>query len=155
MDPARLGGALAPVPNPADIRNPALGAALAALGGAVDPARVDQLWLFPPRQAGTRETGLAVLVLLAAEGGEGRRDLWTLRYEAETGRGGRTTRSDLLEEQGSVPLERVERLVEGVLRRLDDAAGAPLLRDTGCDPAAWRALLQELGAPAPVDGNNQ
>ncbi|HEX8244377.1 MAG TPA: hypothetical protein VF541_12800, partial [Longimicrobium sp.] len=84
-----------------------------------------------------------------------RRTIWTLRYEAEAGKGGRVARTDALEEQGTVPPDRVDRIVEGVVRRLDGEGGAPDVRELEGDAEAWRALLDELGAPRTVDGSNQ
>jgi hypothetical protein len=53
-------------------------------------------------------------------------------------------RTDELEEQGTVPLDRVDRIIEGVLRRLD-VPETPDVRETGGDAGAWAALLAELG----------
>ena len=143
---------LPPVPNPSDTQNPHLGAALLAAAERIPPERVAQVWIFPPRQVAARETGLAVLVVTGEDAADARRTIWTLRYEVETGKGGKTTRTDALEEQGTVPPDRVGRIVEGVVHRLEEQAEAPDVRETGGDPAAWRALLDELGAPpAPVD----
>jgi hypothetical protein len=131
-------------PPPKDERNPNLGAALAAVVGIIPPARVEQVWVFPPRQVGAKETGLAVIVAVPLDE-EGRRAIHTLRYEAITEKG-KTVRHDRLEEQGTVPPDRVDRIIEGVVRRLEGADPAPPdIRDTGRDPAAWRALLEELG----------
>lgn len=142
---------LPPVPNVKDTQNPHLGAALGAAAGRIAPERVVQLWIFPPRQVAARETGLAVLVVQAQDEADERRTIWTLRYEVETGKGGKTTRTDALEEQGTVPPDRVDRIVDGVVRRLEAGSEAPDVRDTGGDPEAWHALLGELGAPATVD----
>lgn len=131
-------------PPPKDERNPNLGAALASVVGILPPARVEQVWVFPPRQIGAKESGLAVLVTVPPDD-ETRRAIHTLRYEAITEKG-RTTRADRLEEQGTVPPDRVGRIVDGVVRRLEGADPAPPdIRDTARDPEAWRALLEELG----------
>lgn len=145
---------LPPVPRPSDTQNPHLGAALACVADRIPPERVAQVWIFPPRQVAARETGLAVLVVAADDPADARRTIWTLRYEAETARGGKTTRTDALEEQGTVPPDRVNRIVDGVVQRLEAESEAPDVRDTGGDAEAWRALLDELGAP-PVDGINR
>ncbi|HEX8904856.1 MAG TPA: hypothetical protein VF771_08455 [Longimicrobiaceae bacterium] len=146
---------LPPVPNEKDTQNPHLGAALAAVADRFPAETLEQVWLFPPRRLATKESGLAVLVVSAADAGDERRTIWTLRYEAEAGKGGKAARTDALEEQGTVPPDRVDRIVEGVVRRLDGAEGAPDVRELGGDPAAWRALLEEIGAPPPVDAINQ
>ncbi|HYH78788.1 MAG TPA: hypothetical protein VEX86_03305 [Longimicrobium sp.] len=136
---------LPPVPNAKDTQNPHLGAALAGAAERIAPERVVQVWIFPPRQVGARETGLAVLVVAAEDEADARRTIWTLRYEAETGKGGKTTRTDALEEQGTVPPDRVDRIVDGVVRRLEAGSDAPDIRDTAGEPEAWRTLLDELG----------
>ena len=140
-------------PPPKDERNPNLGAALAGVVGFVPPARVEQVWVFPPRQIGAKESGLAVLVAVPLDD-EARRMIYTLRYEAITEKG-KTTRADRLEEQGTVPPDRVDRIIDGVVRRLEGADPSPPdIRDTGRDPEAWRALLEELGHVA-VDPPSQ
>jgi hypothetical protein len=140
-------------PPPKDDRNPNLGAALASVVGIVPPARVEQVWVFPPRQIGAKETGLAVLVAVPLDD-ESRRAIYTLRYEAITEKG-KTARADRLEEQGTVPPDRVDRIIEGVVRRLEGTDPAPPdIRDTARDPRAWRALVEELGHLV-VDPHNQ
>ena len=39
--------------------------------------------------------------------------------------------------------------------RLEEQAEGPDVRETGGDPEAWRALLDELGAPPQVDATNR
>jgi hypothetical protein len=143
---------LLPTPNEKDARNPSLGAALAAAAATIPPERVAQVWLFPPRRVAAKETGLAVLVVRADDPADGRRTIWTLGYELEAG--GKTARTDALEEQGTVPPDRVSRIVDGVLRRLDGQGDAPDVRELEGDGDAWRALLEELGAAA-VDAPNR
>ena len=146
---------LPPLPNPPkDTRNPQLGDALRTAAGRIPPERVAQVWLFPARQVAARETGLAVLVVRPDDAGDPRRTIWTLRYEAETGKGGRTTRTDVLDEQGTVPPDRVDRIVQGVMQRLEQESDAPDIRELDGDAEAWRALLDELGAAA-VDAINR
>lgn len=146
---------LPPVPNPKDTRNPHLGAALAAVAGRFPAERLAQVWIFPPRRIGAKESGLAVLVVTADGPADERRTIWTLRYETEAAKGGRVTRADTLDEQGTVPPDRVDRIVDGVVRRLEGEGDAPDVREVGGDPEVWRALLEELGAPSPVDATNQ
>ncbi len=131
---------------PADAANPHLGAALAALAARVPPERVDQVWVFPPRQVGAKESGLAVLALYEeGDAGRERRSIVTLRYEAEQLRGGKTQRADQVVEEGSVPLDRGARIIEGVVRRLDAGAESPDVRDVEGRPEEWAALLAGLG----------
>jgi len=142
---------LSPLPPPApDARNPLLGAALASAAERIPPDRVEQVWLFPPRRVGAKESGLAVLVVAADGGADAGRTIWTVRYEAETGKGGKVSSAHALEEQGTVPPDRVGRIVDGVVRRLEAESDAPDVRELARDPAEWQALLAELGAPGPV-----
>lgn len=143
------------VPKPDDRLNPHLGAALAAAAQRIPPGRVAQAWIFPARQVAARETGLAVLVVRAEDAADSRRTIWTLRYEVETGKGGKAVRTDVLEEQGTVPPDRVDRIVQGVMQRLEAESDAPDVRELDGDETAWRALLDELGAPPAVDATNR
>lgn len=129
--------------------NPHLAAALAAAAGSIPPARVDAVWLFPARQVGPRESGLAVLAVHPQDdAAKATRTIYTLRYDAEPRTRGATARSDELAEQGTVPLDRVDRIIEGVLRRME-VPETPDVRDVGGDAEAWSALLEALGgAPA-------
>lgn len=148
--------------------NPHLAAALAAAAATLPPERVDQVWLFPPRPVGEKESGLAVLALLPAEGERpDSRALFTLRYEAEPEKAPRPARGkassvpavvrrDLLEEQGVAPADRLDRIIEGVVRRLGGGEGgeAPEVRDVGGSAERWRELLADLdpAAAAPEPG---
>jgi len=146
---------LSPLPPPAsDARNPLLGAALASAAERIPPDRVEQVWLFPPRRVGAKESGLAVLVVAAEDDADAGRTIWTVRYEAETGKGGKVSSTHALEEQGTVPPDRVGRIVDGVVRRLEAESDAPDVRELARDPEAWRALLEELGVMVPVDSPN-
>jgi hypothetical protein len=124
--------------------NPALAAALAAAAARIAPERIDQVWLFPARHAGPRETALAVLsVYPEGDPANSQRTIHTVRYRAEQGRDGRVQRTDEVAEQGTVPPDRVDRIIEGVLRRLDEPE-TPDVRETGGDPRKWAELLAEL-----------
>lgn len=143
-----------PASSERDARNPLLGAALASVSDRIPPERVAQVWLFPARRVGAKESGLAVLVVTAGEADDERRTIWTVRYDAETARGGKTAVTHALEEQGTVPPDRVGRIVDGVARRLEAASDAPDVRELAGEPGEWRALLAELGAPVTVDAGN-
>jgi hypothetical protein len=137
-----------------DARDPHLGTALAAAAGRVAPETVDQVWLFPRRAVGNRESALAVLVVVPPEDAA-RRTIWTVRYEIDAPRGQKPTRTERVEEQGTVPPDRVDRIIDGVLRRLEGGeADAPDVRELRGDLGAWTALLSELGAAA-VDPPNR
>jgi len=137
---------LFPVPcRPVEL-SPHLAAALAAAGGTVGTERVDRVWLFPARQTGDRETGLAVLASWPpGEPASDRRGVWTLEYQVEQLAGGKSRRADSLTEQAVVPAGRVERVIEGVLRRLGTETEAPRMEEVGGSPARWAELLAEGG----------
>lgn len=125
-----------------------LAAALTAL--ALPPERVDTVWLFPTRTLGERESALAVLSLFDDD--PARRRILTLQVERLPAPARRQPRPrvDTLAEQGSCPRERVERVLDGVLRRLGAAAAeaTPRVEAIAGDPARWAALL---GAGAVLD----
>lgn len=124
--------------------DPALAAALAAIAAHLPPERVDAAWLFPPRRVGARESGVAVLSAFAEDDPARRlRAIYTLHYETEPAARGPAVRRDELAEQGTVPVDRVDRILEGVLRRLDRPE-TPDVRDVGGSAAAWAALLAGL-----------
>jgi hypothetical protein len=103
------------------------------------------VWVFPPRQSGGRVSGVAVVAAFA-DGGRAR-TIHTVHYTLEPQPRGAPLRRDEVVEQGTVPLDRVDRIIEGVLRRLDRAE-SPEVRETGGDPAAWAALLAALRGAA-------
>ncbi|MDB4947732.1 MAG: hypothetical protein JWM27_381 [Gemmatimonadetes bacterium] len=149
--------------------NPHLSAALAAVVERIPPERVDQVWLFPPRSVGEKESGLAVLALLPAEAEAGpdadagaspkadavsdRREVWTLQYDAERLKGGKTKRADTLLEQATVPSGLLERIIDGVVRRLGGDADAPDVHEVGGDAARWADLLADPGDGVVDSGN--
>jgi hypothetical protein len=126
--------------------NPALAAALAAAAERIPPETVDAVWLFPARQLGAKESGLAVLSVFPEDDERRRtRTIHTLHYLVEPpAPRAKPVRTDELEEQGTVPLDRIDRIIEGVLRRLD-VPETPDVRETGGDAGLWAALLAELG----------
>jgi len=139
---------------PATGVNPTLAAALGAIAERLPPERVDAVWLFPARQLGARESGVAVLSAYPEGDGERRtRTIHTLHYVSEPQPKGPPLRTDELAEQGTVPVDRVDRIIEGVLHRLD-VPETPEVRETAGDPRAWKALLAEL-AGVELDLNNQ
>jgi hypothetical protein len=115
---------------------------------------VDLVWIFPPRTLGARESGLAVLALFAEPDARGpRRTLYTLAYEAESLKGGKTRRADALVEEGTVPPDRLDRIVDGMVRRLGGGMETPEVREVGGDPERWSRILADLGGK--LDPRNQ
>jgi len=113
------------------------------------PEQVDRIWIFAPREIGSRESGLVVLSLLGGPGQrQDQRRLVTWHYEAVRERGG-WKRKDAVLEQGLAPPERIPRLMAGVLARLGDTAEAPISESVG-SVQSWNALMSSLGIE-PVD----
>ncbi|HEX6039430.1 hypothetical protein [Longimicrobium sp.] len=135
--------------------NPVLAAALGAIAERLPPERVDAVWLFPPRLLGARESGLAVLSSFAG-GDEARRTrtIHTLHYVSDPQPKGPPIRTDELAEVGTVPVDRIDRIIEGVLHRLD-VPETPDVRETGGDGHAWTLLLTELAGVALDPGNQE
>lgn len=128
--------------------NPTLALALGAIAERLPPERVDAVWLFAPRAVGARESGLAVLSSFAeGEGDRGTRTIHTLNYVLEPQAKGPPVRTDALAEVGTVPLDRIDRIIEGVLHRLD-VPETPDVRETGGSAHAWTVLLAELAGVA-------
>jgi hypothetical protein len=137
--------------------DPALAAALAAAASTLAPERVETVWLFPPRRRGARESGVAVLALRSEDPHEAALVICTVHHETEPGPKGQAVWRDRTLEQGRVPPERVDGILEGVLRRLDRPE-IPEVRQVAGDRAAWARLLDDLaGVPAPagVDAINR
>ncbi len=115
------------------------------------PDRVDRLWLFPPHRRGRREHGL-VAASGWAEGsppaerdGEGR-VLATLAYRAEeTGRG--VTFESRFREEGEAPVDRLPRIMAGVVRRAPTGAGDPAVAEGRGEVRRLAEGLGALGVP--------
>jgi len=120
------------------------GRALAELLVHVPAERVDGLWRFPPLRKGRRESGLlAAGVLPASDPDASRRILVTLAWRAEeTGKG--VTFETTFAEEGEAPSDRLPRVMAGVVRRMDEAAGEPRYLPVGGDPEPLRALMRDL-----------
>jgi hypothetical protein len=127
--------------------SPSLLSALRDRSGTLPATRVDRVWLFAPRQVGTAESSLAVLSLFDEAEPAGRRQIVTLHCAATTERG-RVRRAEALVEQGSVPADRVDRMIQGVLHRLRDEREAPRSERIGGDRARWEAMVGEPGPAA-------
>lgn len=122
---------------------------LAGLPERVPVESIDRVWLFPVRPIGDHESGLVVLAIRPPADPGGPRRVLTLRYRIG-GVGKPAPGVNELTEQGTAPAESVQRVIEGVLRRLGDDAQDPAVHEIGGDPARWTDLLASL-APVPVD----
>jgi hypothetical protein len=129
---------------------PALQRVLSTLTDRLPLERIDSVWLFTPRDLNGHESGLVVLSLLQ-EGGEDSdaRDLLTLRYDAEPA-GKELLLTDELTPQGRAPRDRIPRLIDGVLARLQDEREDPVQEEIAGSADRWTDLLTRIGA-ATVD----
>lgn len=142
------------MPNPLNSREPsgpgvpeALPRTAQALVGHLGVARIDRLWVFPPRARGRRESGLIAASHLAGPiaetASDERRILVTAPYTAETtGKG--TTLEYSLVEQGEAPADRFPRMMQGVVQRAGEAFGEPREVEIAGSDGRWQAWLGEF-----------
>lgn len=124
---------------------------LHGLAKQVPAEMIDELWIFPTRRSGKSESAVVVASAYVGPGDDRRRIITahrTIRPEL-----GKKVAQEVITEQGIAPAERVPRLVEGVLRRLDEelAALTPRAVRIAGEVERWGELLTEL-AEAPVQG---
>lgn len=126
-------------------------AALEELTRQTPVETIDELWLFPTRRLGTVES--TVLVASAfVEGGEARRRVLTVHHTVRSVAGSKKPLvQQTAAEHGVAPADRIARLVDGVLRRLDEelAALPPRAVRIGGEGERWGELLDELRGAAP------
>lgn len=97
---------------------------LEEVGRRWEPESIDEVWIFPTRRIGSARSAVAVIALFE-EAGE-RRRIVTARATDRKGPRNKTVVALDFAEHGSAPADRVARLIDGVLRRLDeDLADAP------------------------------
>jgi hypothetical protein len=110
---------------------------------------IDQLWIFAPHRA-VPESG--VVVAAAYEDVPGRRRVVTAHFIGTRAPGGKVTTRLHVAEHGSAPADRLGRLVEGVLRRLDGALAAVQPRAVSIEGSEerWAALLASLRDAGPA-----
>lgn len=134
---------------------------LRAVERRLDIAEIDRFWVFSERAVGRARSTLVVLSAYE-ESGDRRRVLTARNSPEETAADSGPGARHRLVEEGIVPADRIGRLVEGVLRRLDDEVPEedPVLFDIGGDPDRWAAALEGLGkqsgevAPVTKESNN-
>jgi hypothetical protein len=129
-----------PAPPPAPPADPGtLQDFLDRLGARIPASAIDEVWIFPVRRAGPMES--TVIALAAYDPDDARRRLFTARYTVTRDPKGKPIVEETLEEQGTAPAERVNRVIEGVLRRLgDDSTDVPRNARIGGDASAWSDL---------------
>ena len=123
---------------------------------------MDRVWVFPPMISGRKESGLLAVSLFAAGEDPDRRVLVALPYSAERTGKGLTLEASLLE-HGEAPLDRLPRVMEGVVKRTETDLGEPreveilgseerLLECLGAfEPDLLDPDLPPLGGPASDD----
>jgi phenylpropionate dioxygenase-like ring-hydroxylating dioxygenase large terminal subunit len=130
----------------------ALHALLASIAERIGVDAVDQLWIFPTRRIAVGESTVVVFSLFDDDAD--RRRVTTARFTVSRDKKGVAKVQDRIDEHGSAPVDSVERVVEGVLRRLGEEVEQPP-RNERVDRSreAWDDLLLDLGAPpAPPPG---
>lgn len=134
----------------------ALPGTLRAVARRLDVETVDRLWIFPPLVRGRREWGLVAVscftpwvdpVESSAPNGDQRR-LYTAAYSAErTGKG--LVITPVLAEAGAAPLDRLPRVMDGVVRRSRDAHGDAREVEIAGDLETFEQLVAEFEAALP------
>lgn len=103
-------------------------------------AAVDRIWVFPPLVDGRSESGLLAVSRYAAGEDPERRVLSTFPYTAErTGAG--LTVEGALAEQGEAPLDRLPRVMEGVVARTEKDLGEPRELEVEGEEARFLEIL--------------
>ncbi len=131
-----------------------LAAHLGDLAGHIAVESIDQLWIFPTR----RVAGAFSTVIVAStydSDGPDRRRIFTAHYTVRVDRRGRLSTHASILEHGAAPADRLARLIEGVLRRLDEELLADPPREVRIEGSAeaWQALLEsESSAPSSSSG---
>jgi hypothetical protein len=133
---------------------PSQQAILRRLPETFPPDRIDRLWIFPPHVAAGRESGFVVISLLESEPDDPERamthrTLFTYRYETHPVKGG-TRRDERVTEEGSAPVERIDRVIAGVLARSAANAVEPIAEALGGDESRWSAFLDRFGLSVPI-----
>lgn len=127
---------------------------------------LDRVWIFPPMRRGRKEWGLVAVSRYEADVPEDgvretarapdaeddvrQRRLYTAAYTAERTGGGLTI-EPVLSEEGRAPLDRLPRVMEGVVRRSGDGRGEAREVAVDGDPDAFEELVEEFDALAPPE----
>ncbi|HZD05379.1 MAG TPA: hypothetical protein VE173_10685 [Longimicrobiales bacterium] len=135
---------------------------LRAVAERLGAETLDRLWIFPPVVRGRREWGLVTVSRYEAPApedadevaeGRDRRRLYTAAYSAErTGRG--LVVEPVLSEEGTAPLDRLPRVMDGVVRRSGDQRGEPREVAIAGDPDTFATLVAEYDAALPEEGSS-
>lgn len=114
------------------------------LATQIDITTVDELWLFPPRRfAGVDST----VFVLSIHDHEDQRQVITAHVTATRNKRGEATIETRLDEHATLSVERIPRVIEGVLRRLsDDFATPPSTARIERSPERWSQVVGVLMA---------
>lgn len=125
-----------------------LAAIAESLGTQIDPATVDELWLFPTRRAAGVESTVFVFSIHEHEG---RRRVVTAHVRAVRNKRGVPALETKLVEHATAPAEMVPRIIAGVLHRLGDeyAATPPSAARIDCSMDRWHELVNVLMSVKP------
>lgn len=120
-----------------------LAAIAEALGGQIDPATVDELWLFPTRRVAGVDSTVFVFSIYEHED---RRRVVTAHVRAVRNKRGEATLETKLVEHATAPSEMVPRVIAGVLHRLGEeyASTPPSAARIDCSMERWHALVDVL-----------
>jgi len=125
----------------------ALHVLLQRLASAVAVESIDALWILPTRRSAGIESTVIILSVLDPHDPL-RRRVGAVRWLVTRDRKGQATVEEQMNEYALAPADALQRIVEGVMRRLGDSAiEPPQPRIVGGDPALWSELLRSLGAP--------
>ena len=121
-------------------------ALLVSLASRVSTHALDELWIFPPKSNSRSES--ALVVVSAFHDDADRRRILTARYTATRQPNNQFAVEESLVEHAVAPVDRIERIIEGVVRRLDDdlANLAPVPSRIRGETANWTALLDSISA---------
>ena len=121
-------------------------ALLERLVATVPVEAMDEVWIFPTRRMPGFESTVVVLSLFT-EDAEDRRRVATAHFKAVRNKRGEATVETILSDHAVAPPDRLERIIDGVLRRLgDDSVLATPPRSAHIRGLAerWTALVQAI-----------
>ncbi len=119
-------------------------AILELLARALPPETLDELWIFPQRRIGPGQSTIVVASVLDPDPASDRRRIFTARFTLVRDRKGRAELVQDMVEEGAAPAELVARVVDGVVRRLEDEPEPPRYARIAGEAGAWEPLLADV-----------
>lgn len=104
---------------------------------------LDRIWIFPPLVSGRKESGLLAVSRFKEGDDPDRRVLSVLPYSAERSGKGLVLESSL-EEHGEAPVDRLPRVMEGVVKRAESDLGEPREVEIGGSEESFLAFLADF-----------